>query len=144
MDFGDTVYATATVVVISVLLFVPMDLVFGLELWFVGRAVSVFIAGLIAGLIYAGKLADARLVSIAKVIVLGAIVIMFLTFGILSVATFHDVSSEANPVDTWTTLQWASLMTYAFRQIFFYVVLLDSVAFIGLYAGSMLRKPKKT
>ena len=144
MDFGDTVYATATVVVISVLLFVPMDLVFGLELWFVGRAVSVFIAALIAGLIYAGKLADARIVSIAKVIVLGAIVIMFLTFGILSIATVHDFSSEANPVDTWTTLQWASLMTYTFRQIFFYVVLLDSVAFMGLYAGSMLRKPKKT
>jgi hypothetical protein len=144
VDFGDTVYATATVVVISVLLFVPMDLVFGLELWFVGRAVSVFIAALIAGLIYAGKLADARIVSIAKVIVLGAIVIMFLTFGILSIATVHDFSSEANPVDTWTTLQWASLMTYTFRQIFFYVVLLDSVAFMGLYAGSMLRKPKKT
>jgi MFS family permease len=142
VDFGDTVYATAAVVVISMLLFVPMDLVFGLELWLVGRGVSVFIAALVVGLVFAGKLADKRIVSIAKIIVLGAVVVMFLTFGILNAATFHDVSSEANPVDTWTTLQWASLMTYAFRQVFFHVVLLDSVAFVGLYVGSMLGKPK--
>ena len=94
MDFGDTVYATAAVVVISVLLFVPMDLVFGVELWFVGRAVSVFIAALVVGLVFARKLADRRTVSIAKIILLGAIVIMFLTFGILNAATFRMSSQK--------------------------------------------------
>ena len=61
MQFGDIVYATATVVVISVLLFVPMDMIFGSELWLVSRAVSVLIASFITGLILTGKLAEANL-----------------------------------------------------------------------------------
>jgi len=61
VQFGDIVYATATVVVISVLLFVPMDMIFGSELWLVSRAVSVLIASFITGLILTGKLAEANL-----------------------------------------------------------------------------------
>jgi len=149
LEFDDTVYATTTVVVISVLLFVPMDIIFGLDLWLVGRAISVLIAALITGFIFAGKLAGARTVSIAKILVLAAIVIMFIELGVLSMgnglAAFKDSYLEANPGTTWTNAQWANLMMiYAFRQIFFYVVLMDAIGFIGIYAGSMLRKPPKS
>jgi hypothetical protein len=144
VEFSDTVYAMATVVTISLLLFVPMDMVFGLDLWLVGRAISVLIAAFITGLIFARPLAEARVISIAKILVLGAVVLIFLTFGTLSLATFKDVSSEANPVDTWTNLQWADLMTYAFKQIFFYIVLMDALAFVWIYIGSLLRKPAKS
>ena len=112
MEFGDTVYSTATVVAISVLLFVPMDMVFGADLWLVGRAIAVLIAALVTGLIFAGKLAEAKIVSIAKILVLAAIVIMFLELGMLSVgnglAVFKDSYLEVNPGTTLKNLQWGT------------------------------------
>jgi uncharacterized SAM-binding protein YcdF (DUF218 family) len=149
VEFGDTVYATATVVAISILLIVPMDMVFGLELWLVGRVIAVLIAGLITGLIFAGKLAEARVVSIAKIMVLAAIVIMFIVVGMMGAenafAAFKDSYLEANPEATWTSLQWAQLMNFhAYQNVFRYIVIMDAIGFIGVYIGSMLRKPKKT
>lgn len=137
MELGDTVYATATVVAISVLLLVPMNLVFGSDLWLVGTAVSVLIAALVTGLIFAGKLAEARRVSIALIAVLGAIVVLSLTFGILSLAAFRDISLTVNQAAARARF-WH--MIWAFQQISFYIVLLDAIAFVGIYVGSILRR----
>ena len=148
MDFGDTVYATATVSTISVLLFVPLDIVFGMDLYLVGRLLSVLIAALITGVIFAGKLADAKILSIAKIMVLAAVVIIFVEIGQLgatdSIAAFKDSYLEANPGALMTNIQWATLMEmYAFQQTLLYVVLFNAIGFVGVYLGSML-KPKKT
>ena len=149
MDFGDTVYATATVSAISVLLFVPMDMVFGTDLYLVGRFLSVLIAALITGVIFAGKLADAKVLSIAKVLVLATVVIMFVEIGILSaangMAAFKDSYLEANPGASMTNIQWANLMDiYVFQQVFFFIVLMNAIGFVAVYLGSLLRKPKKS
>ena len=147
MDFGDTVYATATVLAISVLLFVPMDMAFGVNLWLVGRIISVVIAALITGLIFAGKLAESKIVSIAKIMVLAAMVIMFLEIGLHtvdnSIAAFKDSYLAANPAATLTNAQWEVLMNFnMFQKIFLYVVMMDAIGFVGIYVGSMLKKPK--
>jgi hypothetical protein len=149
MDFGDTVYATATVMTISALLFVPMDMVFGVDIGLVGRVIAVLIAALITGLIFAGKLAESKMVSIAKIMVLAAVLIMFLEIGVMSIsnslAAFKDSYLAANPGTTWTNAQWATLMNFhIYQTIFFYVVFMNAIGFVGVYVGSMLRKPKKT
>jgi len=145
VEFGDTVYALATVTTISVLLFVPMDMVFGLDLWIAGRLIAVLIAAFITGLIFAGKLAKQRIVSIAKIMVLAAVLIMFVQLGVMiagnGLAAFKDMYLEANPGTTWTNLEWANLMDmFVFQQIFFYIVLMNAVGFVGIYIGSMVRK----
>lgn len=149
MEFGDTVYALATVSTISILLFVPMDMVFGLDLWIAGRLIAVLIAALITGLIFARKLAEERIVSIAKIMVLAAVLIMFLELGLLiagdGLAAFKDIYLEANPGTTWTNIQWATLMDiYAVQQISLYIVIMNAIGFIGVYIGSMLRKTAKS
>jgi len=136
MEFGDTVYAAATVTVIWFLLVAPMDMALGLGLLTVGHLISSLIAAFITGLIFAGKLAEARLVSIAKIWVLAAVVIIFVDLGFFSVLNVFTGSTDLQSVSSMTVL--------TYQRIFRDVVLDGAVGFAGVYVGSLLRKPKKS
>jgi hypothetical protein len=153
LEFGDIVMAVATSIVIISLLVVPLDMVLfpllGFDLLIVSRSVSVLIAGLIVGYIFAGKMAEARITSIGKILVLGSVIMIFVvlnltTFGDWTVAT-KEAYQEANPGTTLSTAEWVTVENMAaFQVIFFNLVVLLVFGFIGLYVGSILRKSSKS
>ena len=109
------------------------------------------IAALVVGYVLAGKIQEeSRIRAVGEISVLSAWVIAF----------YVMISAAANPyykdwidetlksmyaTSAWTTTDWyvygqVALMTYVVLN----VVLVLVLTFIGLYVGSMLRKPKKS
>ncbi|MCW4034169.1 MAG: hypothetical protein NWF03_02265, partial [Candidatus Bathyarchaeota archaeon] len=86
MDFGDTVFATATFFVVSLFFYLlpPIAVIF--QYVSVSFILSVMVAGLIVGVMYAHKLSDERIKSIAKILVLSGVVLAFFTVSL----TFTD------------------------------------------------------
>jgi hypothetical protein len=153
LKFGDVVTAVASLIVILVLVTFPMTLLSRSVLdpsygGYVSVAVSFLITAIIVGYIFAGKIAEARLESVSKIAVLSAALMVFYVISFPALADWNPLVKEsyqaANPGSTLSTSEWLSLEDWAITQtIFLYVVMVLVLAFIGLYAGSMLRKPKK-
>jgi hypothetical protein len=107
------------------------------------------LAALIVGYIFAGKIAEARLASIAKIAVFAAIVMMFFAVNLSALGDWTPVIKEAyqeaNPGTTLSTSEWLAVENIATtNSIFINVVYVLVLGFIGLYVGSMLRKPSKS
>ena len=118
VEFGDIAIASATFFVISVFLYMllPNTIIFNyIDMGFI---ISVLVAGLIVSIMYAHKLVDQRVKSIAKILVLSAVLIALFTVGMV--------------------------LTDAREQIVLSWFVGGPFAFIGLYVGSMLRKPKRS
>jgi len=118
VEFGDIAIASAAFFVISVFFYMlfPNTIVFNyIDIGFI---ISVLVAGLIVGIMYAHKLVDERVKSIAKILVLSAVLFALFTVGMV--------------------------LTEAREQIVLSWVVGGPFAFIGLYVGSMLRKPKRS
>ena len=155
MKFGDVILAVATVAVIDVLVYY----VFGIALipsmgsfWGLNSAsiVSMLVSGLVVGCVFAGKIQEeSRIRAVAKIAVLFGAVILFAAmisssangyYGLWVKETLQSMFSTG----TWTTTDW-----YVYEQLVLVgqvalnVLLALVLGFIGLYAGSMLRKPKK-
>jgi len=154
LEFGDVVMTLASLIVILTLVIVPVDIVLvsaiGLELgiW-VSRAVSTLIAGLIGGYIFAGKLAKERLASSGKIVVLGVFLVILVVLNLAGqpdwIAATKDTYEAANPGTTLSTAEWVSVVNMAaFQLIFMNMIMMLVIGFIGLYVGSMLRKPSKS
>jgi hypothetical protein len=154
MKFEDVVTAVASLIVILVLVTFPMTLLVVPVLdpsygRYVGVAVSFLITAVIVGYIFAGKIREARLESVSKIAVLSGAIMVFYVISIPALADWNPLVREsyqaANPGSTLSTSEWLSVEDLAITQtIFLYVVMVLVLAFIGLYAGSMLRKPKET
>ena len=116
VEFGDIAIASAAFFVISVFLYmlVPNTIVF--RYFDIGFIISVLVAGLIVGVMYAHELVDERVKSIAKILVLSAVLLALFTVGMV--------------------------LTEAREQIVLNWVVGGPFAFIGLYVGPMFRKPK--
>ena len=155
MKFGDIVTAVAALAVVDVLLdfvllavFVPVNSYWGTD---VAGIISFLVASLIVGYVFAVKIQEeSRTGAIGRIVVLFTVVVMFAAMALFAVnpytSTAINEGLESNfSTSGWTNSDWfgysffAIVMLVAFNVIFALVF-----SFIGLYAGSMLRKPKKT
>jgi asparagine N-glycosylation enzyme membrane subunit Stt3 len=155
LKFSDIVIAVASLAV--VLLF--LEVILGLVLipaigWDWGPTVvgtiSFLLSGLIVGAIFSRKIwEEAGIKTMAKIIVLGAtLLILVYAASIPSQGDWTPAVKEdyqnANPGKTLTTTQWWSVEQAAMGEVIALNVFIGVVAsFIGLYIGSMLRKPTK-
>ena len=154
MKFGDVVIAVASIAVIFALLAFPLDMVFvsvlGLGGYFVGLFVSMFLCALITGYVFAGKLWEARREAVTKVAVLWAALNVLI--GLIVPAGLADWGQKAkeeyltmNPGATLSAAEWVNWeMIVQDLAMFLTVVMAFVLGFIGLYVGSMLRKPAKS
>jgi len=159
LRFGDVVTCVASIAVIYALIVAPLDMVFvsvglGFELGqYIGAFVSFFLSALISGYIFAGKIWEAWREAITKITVLwAALVSLIATMIPAGVAHWGLVSEEKFrekfPGISWTTLSNAERMGWEMINnagfLFLIVGMALVLSFIGLYVGSMLRKPKKS
>jgi len=145
--------AVASISVVFALIFVPLDIVFvsalGLELGYgVSEIVTFFLSALIGGYIFAGKIWEARREAITKIAVLWA-ALMYLFALIVPASIAHwglsiEESYKGEYGATLSTHEWKNLEMMVQDVVAFGAVGMALVlGFIGLYVGSMLRRPAK-
>jgi hypothetical protein len=152
--FGDVITAVASLTVISLLLvfvflavFVPVDSAWGLD---VTNILSILVASLIVGYVFAVKIQEeSRMGAVGRIAILSTVVMAFATMTSLAVnpymSTYMDESLVSMfSISGWTAKDWLDYL----HVVLMLIVALNCVfalvfSFIGLYAGSMLRKSKK-
>jgi hypothetical protein len=113
--------------------------------------VSILFSALIGGYVFAGKIwEESRLEAIAKITVLAALLIAF-DIGVSNAATDWSTWAkgayrEANPgAAEPSAFEWYAIeSTLLGSQVFLNVVLVLVLGFVGLYVGSMFKRPTKT
>jgi hypothetical protein len=156
LKFGDIVAAVASLTVVTTLLdfvflmvFVSVDPHWGID---VATILSILVASLIIGYVFAAKIQEGelRMSAIGRIVVLFTVVIMFVLMASLAVNPYMEAMMEEGlesmfSTSGWTTTDWLGyshlvlVMMVAFNVVFALVF-----GFVGLYAGSMLRKTKKS
>jgi len=155
LKFGDVITAVASLTVVAILIFfvflwvfVPVDPYWGVD---VANILSILVASLIVGYVFAAKIQEgSRMGAIGRIVVLFSVVIMFAFMASVAVnpymgATMEEGLESMFSTSGWTTADWLGysqlvvVMMAAFNVVFALVF-----GFIGLYVGSMLRKPKKS
>ena len=156
MKFSDIVIAVASLAVILLFLEVLLGLVLIPAIgWDWGPTivgtVCYLLSGLIVGVVFSRKIwEEAGIKAIAKILVLGAILmILFYAAAIPTQGDWTPLVKEnyqnANPGKTLTTSQWWSVEVSTLGEVIALNLFLGIVvSFIGLYIGSMLRKPRKS
>jgi len=157
LKFGEVAMSVATIAVISALIGFPLELVFvsalGLKLGQdIGTFVSLFLSALIGGYIFAGKIWPARRETITKITVLWtALVTLIVTIIPSGLAHWGLMAEEELQLmfpgapEPSTAAEWVSYeMLYNASFMFLVAGLALVLGFIGLYVGSMLRKPKRS
>jgi len=156
LKFSDVILALATVGVIYVLVYCVLGMalvpsigsVLGLNS---AAIVSMLVSGLVGGCVFAGKIQEeSRIRAVGKIAVLfGAVmpsaVMMSLSANGYYNAWITEYLQSTFSTGAWTTTDWfvyGQLVTVF--QVALNVVLALVFGFIGLYVGSMLRKPKKS
>ena len=157
MKFSDVVLAVATDAVIWVFVYT----LFGMALIpsalgsYLGNisagCISVLVAGLVVGFVFAGKIQEeSRIRAVGKITVLHAVVGVFFVLMSFSINSYSGAILKEGlesmlSTGAWTTTDWFAYVQLAiFMNVAINVALTLVVSFIGLYAGSMLKKPKKT
>ena len=113
--------------------------------------ISLLVAGLVVGFVFAGKIQEeSRIRAVGKITVLPAFVTVFVVLmsfsgNSYSGACIKETLQSMLSTGTWTTVDWFVYEQLAISiDVALNVALTLVLSFIGLYAGSMLRKPKKT
>lgn len=148
LEFGDTIAAVASLAVAYMLLF---SVLFGVMItvnttWGpdIATIVSIFLASLVVGYLFAGKINEgSKRGSIGRIVVLSAVVLTLFTMALFANPYVDTVIEEEmeNMFDTsgWATLDWLAysqllmLMLVALNVVFYLVL-----GFVGLYVGSMV------
>jgi hypothetical protein len=157
--FGDVVMCVASMAVVFALVAFPLEMVFlsgvgisGMTSWgyIVSLIVALFLSALISGYLFAGQIREARREATAKIAVLWAALMMLFAITVPGSIADYGLSVKeeyltANPAATLSTFEWVTweymyLDTFTFLMVGMALVL----GVIGLYAGSMLRKPSKS
>jgi hypothetical protein len=156
LKFSDVILAVAAAAVIDVLvlavllmvLISPLGSYFGLN--FAG-IVSILVAGLLVGYLFAVKIQEeSRMKAVGKIAVLSAFVQMFAIIISFSGNSYYgawmkDALLRMFSTGAWVTMDWFVYEELALLlEVALNVVLTLVLGFIGLYVGSMLRKPKKS
>jgi len=158
LKFGDLVTCVASIAVIFALIAGPLDMVLVSALgisrmnnwgYDVSIIVSFLLSALISGYIFAGKLWEARREAITKITVLWAALVMLFAGNFPALADWGPMAKEeylaANPGATLSTSEWVTWeMMFLDLFVFLVVVMALVLGFIGLYVGSMLRRPVKS
>jgi len=155
LKFGDIITAVASLTVVAILIFfaflmvfVPVDPYWGVD---VANILSILVASLIVGYVFAAKIQEgSRMGAIGRIVVLFAVVIMFAFLASVAVNPYMGAMMEEGlesmfSTSGWTTTDWLGysqlvLVMMAALNVVFALVF----GFIGLYVGSGLRKPKKS
>ena len=156
LRFGDVLTAVASLFLITVLISYPLEAVLVPTLGFywgptLGALVSVLLSALICGSIFARKILEGRKESIATISVLFAVLMIFsvvinnAALGEDFTQWVHETYQEANPTASLSTFEWYVVGgLFIGSQMFMNAITLLVLSFIGLYVGSMFRKPKNT
>jgi hypothetical protein len=156
LKFSNVILAVATLAVIDVLVY----FVLGIALipsvgsyWGLNSAaiLSLLVAGLVVGCVFAGKIQEeSRIRAVGKIAVLfgavtsSAVMLSVSANGYYS-AWVKETLQSMYSTGAWTTTDWYVYEQLALvEQVALNVLLALVLGFIGLYAGSMLRKPKKS
>jgi len=160
LKFGDLVMAVATIAVVYALIAAPLQWVLfsavgisAMNNWgyITILIVTVFLSTLINGYIFAGKIWEARRESITKIAVLWAALMMLFAvivpasnayWGLAVREDFEAMYPDAPEPSTaeWLTYNWMFLDLFTCIMVGIELV----TAFVGLYVGSMLRRPAKS
>jgi len=154
LRFGEIITAVAVLAVVYVLLYAVLLAAFiptvGTN-WAMDAAaiVSLLIASLIVGVVFAGQIREARMSSIGRIAVLFAIVMMSAAMAMGTNPYMDDSIREGlesmYSTSGWTTWDWVvysqmmMVMLVALNVVFVLVF-----SFIGLYVGSMLKRGAKS
>ena len=155
MKFGDVITAVASLTAVTTLLnsvflavFVTVDPYWGLD---VASILSILVASLIVGYVFAAKIQEgSRMGAIGRIVVLFSVVILFVFMASVAVNPYMEAMMEEGlesmfSTSGWTTADWLGyshlvlVMMAAFNVVFALVF-----GFIGLYVSSMLRKTEKS
>jgi hypothetical protein len=112
--------------------------------------VSTFLSALVVGYIFAGKILEARRETIAKIAVLSAALVMVSTVNLVAALpdfgpNLKEIYQEMYPnAVNWSLSEWlAAEMMIIYLEMVLNAVTALVLGFIGLYVGSMLRRPAK-
>ena len=152
MKFSDAIMATASNFVIywllyALLMVVTLSVVWGI---YVATYMSPLLSAIVIGYIFAGKIAEeSRIRSIGKIVTLTVVLVIlvyYISYDIGHTGTFIDESLRNTfSTGSWTTMDWVRHETmYTMVNTAVVAVFAALLVFVGLYAGSMLRKPKIT
>jgi hypothetical protein len=151
LKFGDVIMATASNFIIYWLLYALLIVVSLSVVWgvYVAAYVSPLLSAIVVGYIFAGKIREeSRIKSIGKVVALTVVLVIlvyYMSYDIGHTGTFIDESLRNTfSTGSWTTMDWERYETmYSVVNTAAVAVFVALLSFIGLYAGSMLKKPKK-
>jgi len=153
LKFGDVITAVASLSAAYILLsfvlsavMIPLNSYWGVD---IATIVSILVSSLIIGYVFAVKIhEESRRGAISRIVVLFTLVFTFFTMALFANpytgVSMQEVLESMFPTSGWTTMDWVSysqlvlVMIVALNVVFAFVF-----GFIGLYAGSVLRKPKR-
>ena len=150
MKFSDVVIAAVSIVFFALVLDAVLMVAFApLNSPTMSDELSAIIAPLVVSLIvgYAFALRiqeESRIRAIGSIVVLAATMILF--FMAIWISNpfespwFRDSLTTAYSTSGWTNYDWAAHTAFEVSMI---AILVSVMALVGLYIGSMLRKPKK-
>jgi len=149
LKFSDIVIAVASIVVLITLLEYPLGFVLDMQTGWGQLAdglISFLLSTLIVGVVFAGKIwEETRIKAILKIVVLYAILEIIGFWITTSASDYIAAIRESSSHPTYTATQWLYFdATMAGGTLFWDMILLLVAGFIGLYIGSLLRKPKKS
>jgi hypothetical protein len=148
--------AVATVAVIDVFVYFVLGIALIPSIgsyWGLNSAaiISILVAGLVVGYVFAGKIQEeSRIKAVGKIAVLfGAVMSSAVTISVAANGYYNTWVTEylqsTFSTGAWTTTDWYVYGQLVLAgQVALNVLLALVLSFIGLCAGSMLRKPKKS
>jgi hypothetical protein len=151
VKFGDTITAVAIYGVLQTLIAFPLSILviqtFGVFMYsyYSSGLIAVFLSMLIVGYFFGEKMQEGRRKAISRIVVLGA-------FYELLIMVFQPTLADWLPfaIDkpkgsfdgtVITTTEWFLYDLSRRGNMFFNILIVIGVGFVGLYAGSRLRKP---
>lgn len=151
MKFGNVIAATASLVLIGIMLQTVLRVAF----LSVGSAstgdtlawiIAFLVTSLIVGYVFALRIQEqSRIKAIGEILVLSSLAVMLLVSvwwaNPLASPAVKDYMETVFSTSGWTNYDWSVYSTFMATIV---VVVVAVFIFIGLYAGSMLKKPKKT
>jgi glycerol uptake facilitator-like aquaporin len=149
LKFGDIVVATASLVLIGFLLnavlriaLIPVASADASEL--IAWIITFLVTSLIVGYVFALKIQEeSKIKAIGKIVVLSSLLVMLLVMvwfaNPMANPAIKDTMENMFNTSGWTNADWSA---YSALIASFDAVVALVLSFIGLYAGSMLKKPK--
>jgi len=156
LKFSDVILAVASVAVIYVFVYCALGMALVPSMgsyWGLNSAanVSMLVAALVVGYVFAGKIQEeSKIRAIGKIAVLFGAAMSSATMIVLSANSYYSDWAEEYLQSTFSTGAWTTMDWLAYGQLVLVfqvavnVLLVLVLGFIGLYVGSMLRKPKKS